>query len=82
MCGRSHTHGESRGADLKRAEEYTFEVVDAIHFDWKDYAHVIGQQACKVVDYNRQLQTLAACATLAGLAPTPPAMTTTAGIVQ
>ena len=82
MCDRSHSHGESRGPDLKHAEEYTFDMVDAIHLDWKDHAQALEKQACKGKDNSRQSQTLAACAILAGLASTPSVMTTSAGIVQ
>ena len=83
VCDRSHSHGESRGSDLKHAEEYTFDMVDAIHSDWKDHAHALAQQACRDEStYSRQSQTLAACAILAGLVSTPPVMTTTAGLVQ
>ena len=57
-------------------------MVDAIYSDWKDHAHALEKQACKGKDINRQSQTLAACAILAGLASTPPVMTTSAGIVQ
>ena len=82
VCDRSHSHGESRGPDLKHAEEYTFDMVDAIHLDWKDHAQALEKQACKGKDNSRQSQTLAACAILAGLASTPSVMTTSAGIVQ
>ena len=82
VCDRSHSHGESRGPDLKRAEEYTFDMVDAIHSDWKDHALALEKQACKGKDNSRQSQTLAACAILAGLASTPSVMTTSAGVVQ
>ena len=74
VCDRSHSHGESRGPDLKRAEEYTFDMVDAIHSDWKDHALALEKQACKGEDNSRQSQTLAACAILAGLASTPSVM--------
>ena len=82
VCDRSHSHGESRGPDLKHAEEYTFDMVDAIHLDWKDHAQALEKQACKGKDNSRQSQTLAACAILAGLASKPSVMTTSAGIVQ
>ena len=82
VCDRSHSHGESRGPDLKHAEEYTFDMVDAIHLDWKDHAQALEKQACKGKDNSMQSQTLAACAILAGLASTPSVMTTSAGIVQ
>ena len=50
VCDRSHSHAESRGADLKRAEEYTFDMVDAIHSDWKDHARALAKQARKGKD--------------------------------
>ena len=56
VCDRSHSHGESRGPDLKYAEEYTFDMVDAIHSDWKDHAQALEKQACKGKD-SRQSQT-------------------------
>ena len=38
-CDGSHQHGESRGNDLRKAENYTYKVTDMIHKIFKEYAH-------------------------------------------
>ena len=54
-CDGSHQHGESRGSDLKNAENYTYKMTDMIHKIFREHAHdkysTKGTQyACPVID--------------------------------
>ncbi len=54
-CDGSHQHGESRGSDLKNAENYTYKMTDMIHKIFREHAHNIRstkptQYACPSIE--------------------------------
>ena len=56
-CDGSHQHGESRGSDLKNAENYTYKMTDMIHKIFREHAHdkhsTKGTQyACPTIDHK------------------------------
>ena len=42
-CKKDHQHGQSRGAALKRAESYTYEMTDLIHGCFSEFADSMKQ---------------------------------------
>ena len=49
-CDGTHQHGESRGSDLKNAENYTYKMTDMIHKIFKEHVH--DKHSTKYTQYS------------------------------